>query len=153
MSENWFELWKNLQPQSQYTSLRGTLCCYLFLESYYNHSIVDSGSFLVLFKHPTSWVLNQMHLIWSWFGTLLLPGKGLLLLHAGEKPPRLWIFYTSDTAIHSMLTLQQTGQCLHLSEQKLQTHRKSKWSTSNSNQWWRSMISTLLLNRLTKHQS
>jgi hypothetical protein len=52
-----------------------------------------------------------------------------------------------------MLTLQQTGQCLHLSEQKLQTHRKSKWSTSNSNQWWRSMISTLLLNRLTKHQS
>jgi hypothetical protein len=74
-------------------------------------------------------------------------------LHAGEKPPRLWIFYTSDTAIHSMLTLQQTGQCLHLSEQKLQTHRKSKWSTSNSNQWWRSMISTLLLNRLTKHQS
>jgi hypothetical protein len=120
----------------------------LFRKSYYNHSIVDmdpSWSYLNS-QQAGFWI----KCIWS---EADLPWKGLLLLHAGEKPPRLRMFYTSDTAIHSMMTLQRTGQCLHLSKQKLQRHRKNKWSTSNSNQWWRGMLSTLLLNRLTKHQS
>lgn len=95
--------------------------------SYYDHHVVKSGSWLVLFKGSTSrYILNACDLKLTW------NPSNLGSLHLVHTEKYCWwegtFIYTSKTGILSMMMFRQTGQCLHLSEQTLQTqfHRTSK---------------------------
>jgi hypothetical protein len=117
---------KNLHTQSQNTSLN-TLLMQLVSNVLLWPSCSEEWILTGPFQGSTSrYILNACDL------KLTRNPSNLGSLHLVHTEKYCWLegtfIYTSKTGILSMMMFRQTGQCLHLSEQTLQTqfHRTSK---------------------------